>query len=1054
MSESQSRADIVDDLAEEFLARYRQGERPTISEFVARCPERADDIRELFPALLAIEHAAHPATDLGEDGGERAQKPLTLQQLGDFRIIREVGRGGMGIVYEAEQVSLSRRVALKLLPQQSLLDSKQQKRFIREAKAAARLHHTNIVPVFGVGEQDGLHYYVMQFINGLGLDDVLVELKRLRAESAENRVDEHVAMSKQHVVGSTREVSAEAVAQSLVVGRFEHTLLVAGSDDDSADHQPPAAVRLEPEDARDAAPPQLPASDTAVGRLSETFTGSGPIALPGQSEQFRQGRSCSVYWQSIARIGVQVAQALHYAHEQGIIHRDIKPGNLLLDGSGSVWITDFGLAKATDQQDLTHTGDVLGTLRYMAPEQFEGQADPRSDVFSLGLTLYELFALQPAFDETDRNRLIKQVTTGTPSRLRTLDPHLPRDLETIVHKAIDRDSSHRYQSAGELADDLQRYLGDEPIRARRISVFTRCGRWCRRNPAGATAVALLFLLLGISASAALLFAHEQNKTADALDDSNQKSIELEVRNAELERARRQAEANEQAARQQSQLALQTLTSVIFDVQRSFEFLPGGGEVRRRLLTTSLEKLKQVATEYVAQATVDRNTLVALSDMGNVILRFGVGDQESGLISNEAAVRAELSVEQQSAVELAAQFYARAHDIAESLVAADPTNTQAQRDLSISYNKLGDVQLQLGDTPSALGNYQQGLDSCERLAAADPANAETQRDLAVSYDKLGDVQLQLGETPSALGYYQQSLDMRTRLAAVDLTNSQAQRDLSISYEKLGSVQLLLGDTPSALGSYQQMNDIRVRLAAADPANAEAQRDLSISYEKLGDVQLQLGETPAALGYYQQMNDVRERLAAADPANAQAQRGLSISYDKLGDVQLQLGETPSALGHYQQGLDIKERLAVADPTNAQAQRDLSVSYDKLGDVKLQLGETQSALGHYQQGLDITERLAAADLTNAQAQRDLSISYENLGDVQLQLGDTQSALGFYHQRMRSRSCWQKPIRTMPRRSGICRSRTTSWGTCSCSWARRQRRWGTTSSHSRSVNVWRWPI
>lgn len=153
----------------------------------------------------------------------------------------------------------------------------------------------------------------------------------------------------------------------------------------------------------------------------------------------------------MARIGVQAASALQYAHGQGIVHRDVKPSNLLLDAHGSIWVTDFGLAKATDQQDLTHTGDVLGTLRYMAPEQFDGRADARSDVYSLGLTLYELLAMRPAFDETDRFRLVRQVTHGTPPKMRMVDPSIPRDLETIVHKAIDRDASHRYQTAKELA---------------------------------------------------------------------------------------------------------------------------------------------------------------------------------------------------------------------------------------------------------------------------------------------------------------------------------------------------------------------------------------------------------------------------------------------------------------------------------------------------------------------------------------------------------------------------------------------------------------------------
>ena len=197
---------------------------------------------------------------------------------------------------------------------------------------------------------------------------------------------------------------------------------------------------------------------------------------------------------------MQVADALEYAHKQGIRHRDIKPSNLLLDTQGTVWVTDFGLAKADDQQNLTHTGDILGTLRYMPPEAFEGKTDARSDVYSLGLTLYEMLAFRPAFDEKDRNRLIKQVTHDEPPRLGKLNRQVPRDLETIVHKAIDKDAEQRYASAGEFSDDLQRFIEDEPIKARQVRPAERLRRWCRRNPvvSGLTAALALAFLAGFA----------------------------------------------------------------------------------------------------------------------------------------------------------------------------------------------------------------------------------------------------------------------------------------------------------------------------------------------------------------------------------------------------------------------------------------------------------------------------------------------------------------------------------------------------------------------------
>lgn len=480
-SESGSRSGLVLELAEEFLDRYRRGERPALQEYVARHPDLADEIREVFPAMAMMEHIA-----LADETIEAASPPPIavppIVQLGDYRILREIGRGGMGVVYEAEQVSLGRHVALKVMPPQSLRDSKQRRRFEREARAAARLHHTNIVPVFGVGEQDATPYYVMQFIQGRGLDSVLDELKRLRHAPKPAAVpDGREADLSTAAAPSRHDASAADVARSLLTGAYA----------------PPAAEEPDPITPSPGPGPSSPSS-------------SSSLAIPGQPDQRRARRA--TYWEGVARIGQQVADALAYAHGQGIIHRDIKPSNLLLDTRGAAWVADFGLAKAHDQPDLTHTGDLLGTLRYMPPEAFGGRADSRGDIYSLGLTLYELLAFRPAFDEADRGRLVRQVTNDEPPRLKVLNPEVPRDLETIVQKAIERDPAHRYVSASDLADDLRRFIDDEPIRARRASLAERVARWGRRNPAVATLSATVSLLL-LSVIAGLWYGNESSRSA-------------------------------------------------------------------------------------------------------------------------------------------------------------------------------------------------------------------------------------------------------------------------------------------------------------------------------------------------------------------------------------------------------------------------------------------------------------------------------------------------------------------------------------------------------------
>ena len=260
-----------------------------------------------------------------------------------------------------------------------------------------------------------------------------------------------------------RDVSVADVARSLLTGTFEPAA-DADVDDSVCRELPP------PGNGSRATPPAV-----SPGLPDALSLSSSSAVLPGRGNDVRKHLKKPTYYQSVTQIGVQVADALDYAHKQNVLHRDIKPSNLLLDTHGTVWVTDFGLAKADDQQNLTHTGDILGTLRYMSPEAFDGKTDARSDIYALGLTLYELLALRPAFDERDRPKLIKQVTTVEAPLLGKLNPEVPRDLETIVHKAMDRDPPHRYQTAGELAADLQHFLDDEPITARRSSVAEQPG---------------------------------------------------------------------------------------------------------------------------------------------------------------------------------------------------------------------------------------------------------------------------------------------------------------------------------------------------------------------------------------------------------------------------------------------------------------------------------------------------------------------------------------------------------------------------------------------------
>ncbi len=546
----------LNQLVAEWRERVRRGERPQMEDYVARYPELGERIRKLFPTVVVLADLAEvqdvtgAAAPVQPAGGER--RP---ERLGDFRILREVGRGGMGVVYEAEQESLRRRVALKVLPVAARLDARQSKRFEREARAVARLHHTNIVPIFGVGEQDGVPYYVMQFIDGLGLDRVIAELRRLR----------HIRDGNAEPGAAVPDPNGANITGTLLGEPPADPERAAGSD---------ATVRTE--------------DGTGVEKSSVTRA-LAPAESATTAEPERR------YWHNVARLGMQVADALGYAAGQGVLHRDIKPSNLLLDAHGTVWITDFGLAKATeDGENLTHTGDLHGTLRYMAPERLEGRSDLRSDLYALGLTLYELLTLRPAFPATDRAQLLRQLTSADPVPPRRLDPRIPRDLETIVLKLLARDPEQRYPTAAKLVDDLRRFVEDRPIRARRVTVGERLWRWCRRNPAlAALTTSTAVLLLAITAVATTAFV----KTSAALK--------------EVDRERRVAQEAGTRAVQERDAANRHLYRSLVGEARALRLARGEGY--REQVVSRLRQARQLDTPDRDLGQLRKEAVLSLGD---------------------------------------------------------------------------------------------------------------------------------------------------------------------------------------------------------------------------------------------------------------------------------------------------------------------------------------------------------------------------------------------------------------------------------------------------------
>lgn len=437
---------LLGQVVEEYFEATAQGQKPTISEYVRRFPEIADLLRVVIPAMTVAEDIT---SDSAPSEAMRPSEPV--RQLGEFRILRQIGRGGMGIVYEAEQVSMNRRVALKVLPLAGMVDETRIQRFQNEVRAAAALDHPHIVPVYMVGEERGVHYYAMQLIRGRSLAEVITSLRQVHEEDGCDLNGDSISHASSR--GSSR------------------------------------ARSLSGDDATEVAEPGRQSTGRSVD--VETVAKANDSTIPHASKK--------EYFRSVAVLGAQAAIALQHAHEHGIVHRDVKPANFLIDGSSRLHLTDFGLARVESEVGVTMTGDLIGTLRYMAPEQALGkqaELDYRADIYSLGATLYELLVLQPAYMADDRQQLLKQIAFEEPIPLARIDRTIPADLETIVHKAMRKDMDQRYASAEELADDLRSHLEDRPIKAKPPTTYELIGKWARRNATLTwTLVASTFLIL-------------------------------------------------------------------------------------------------------------------------------------------------------------------------------------------------------------------------------------------------------------------------------------------------------------------------------------------------------------------------------------------------------------------------------------------------------------------------------------------------------------------------------------------------------------------------------
>lgn len=794
--------DPLDVLAESFLARYRRGERPALTEYTERHPHLAGSIRELFPALVELE-------DLGSAlGPVQGDSPIP-DHLGEYRILRVIGRGGMGVVYEAVQESLGRRVALKVLSASPHTPVQHFERFQREARIAARLHHGHIVPVFGVGVDSGVSYYAMQFIAGQGLDEVLGELRQ--GES-----------------GSTRKVA-----------------------DGSA---------------------------TANQSSSTTFLSGAPAN----------------FFRNVARLGQQAAEALAYAHDQGVLHRDIKPSNLILDTQSHLWVADFGLATIDGADDLTRPGDLIGTIRYMAPERFEGRADARSDVYSLGVTLYEMLGRVRAFPESDHAALMDQIADGSCKKLRSIDPAIPRDLETIVHKAMAREPEKRYAGAAALAEDLRRFVAGEAIAARPPSVIESVGLWAKRNPAWAALMLVCFLSL--TAIAGIVGVYSV-KLRGALSEANANLTEAQAQN-------QRADENLADLRQ----AVDQFTRLIERDPRlqMVDLTP----VRRKLLESAVEFYEKIAAQsgdridvLVARArTFDRigTLLSTLGRSNDAKLQYERGVQAweelvrrepnnaahlaalGGALHNVGSALTNMNQESDSLI-----WMERAEQTTRLALTLDPSYEFARGNLIRHLRALANRRKLDGNAERAERDYREALDVAVALAADFPDAVDHQVEVAECHHVLGNFYRTNNRVPEAGPHYLRALEMGRAIVAKHPRHQEAR-------ERAARAAIVYSEMVSSDGPNSEAERLAREgaehfevLATQFPSRLRYATELVRGYARLGSIHLKDGRHVTALDWLNRAVDIisREQLAEQRAATtrfvvryAHQQRGNALMWTK--------------------------------------------------------------------------------------------------------------------------------------------------------------------------------
>jgi len=792
-----------------------QAEATRLRELIAACLERIDEGGEAALEAFLAQHEDDAAVlrdrlaALGAFGmlpNSRGDGEAFPDRLGDFRLLRRLGGGGMGVVYAAVQESLQREVAIKMIRPEHLYFQGARERFRREVESVARLQHPGIVPVYVVGESCGLPFFAMELVRGKTLAEV---------------------------IGSVQGTAAAQLSAS--------------------------ALRR------------------AVGE-----SGSG--------ERLELGHS---WVEVVLRVCVQVADALAHAHERGVLHRDVKPSNVMVTASGRALLLDFGLAAIEGGQHLTRTGHNVGSLPYMAPEQVlaqSGEVGPWTDVYALGVLLFELLTLRSPFLADTAEGTRARVLAGETSSLHALNPAIPWDVETICLKAMRRDRRQRYQGAVEMADDLRRFLDLRPIVATRPGAADRLRTWIRRHPIK-TVLSVAGAVVLVAGPAAV-------------------AVQQRLARSQIQAALAQAEVD-------FQRALRAVDELLKEVgSKDLRDVPQMDQVRARLLERATAHYEAFLSDRPRDLDLRRKAALAASALGDAWTRLGRTDE-------------------------AEKMHRRAIALATDAVAASPGEFGAQRLLAMSHHSLGYLLLTRGDSAGAQVELEEAVARYRVLCKLEATDVELAGVMADAMNSLGASLTRLGRLDAAQAMSEQARDVLAALVGGAPERVEFQTKLAATWQSLGRLHHIGGRLELARDAHEHALELYQALPEARRSERGARFAEAVTHRYLGDVLGDLGAWEQAEAEFLRSLELRSALMNDHPQVPDYRRDLAIMCSDFAERLLDHGSLEDAESRVQQAVTLLEALVTQFGTHADYRSHLGHAWMVQGRVLLARGQRERAV-----------------------------------------------------------------------------------------------------------------